>query len=388
MKPHRSVAALALLAAAACSSTPRKPDAFYLPPSPMAAGAPGEVLRIEPDGDGPKGARSMRVLYRSTGLKGEPQAVSALVVIPDGPAPAGGRNVVAWAHPTTGVVPDCAPSLQPDWKKTIPGLEEMVAAGWVVVATDYPGLGTPGVHPYLVGPSEAQAVVDSVRAARRIPEAGAGDRFAVWGHSQGGHAALFTGELAASLAPELRLVGVAAAAPATHLASLIEMDLGTRLGKILASEALYSWSRVYGTPMSAVLFPDAIPVVDRVAQHCIRNGAEGFMAMSEATPLGERFFSSPITATEPWASILRRNSTGSARIPAPVFVSQGTIDETVRPAVTATYAGGLCAEGTPVRYLSVPDEGHIKVAFRTAEDAVAWMGDRFAGKPAPDDCKK
>jgi hypothetical protein len=185
MKPHRSVAALAVLAAAACSSTPRKPDAFYLPPSPMTAGAPGEVLRIEPDADGPKGARSMRVLYRSTGLKGEPQAVSALVVIPDGPAPAGGRNVVAWAHPTTGVVPDCAPSLQPDWRKTIPGLEEMVAAGWVVVATDYPGLGTPGVHPYLVGPSEAQAVVDSVRAARRIPEAGAGDRFAVWGHSQG-----------------------------------------------------------------------------------------------------------------------------------------------------------------------------------------------------------
>jgi triacylglycerol lipase len=50
------------------------------------------------------------------------------------------------------------------------------------------------------------------------------------------------------------------------------------------------------------------------------------------------------------------------------------------------YAGGVCADGTPVRYEAVPDESHILVAFHTADDAVAWMGDRFAGKPAPDDC--
>ena len=388
MKPAPSAAVLLLLACTACVSVPRKPDAFYDPPTPVAAGAPGEVLRIEPDPDGPPGARSMRILYRSTGLRGEPIAVSALVVIPDGPAPAAGRNVVAWAHPTTGVVRDCAPSLQPDWRKTIPGLERMVEAGWVVVATDYPGLGTPGVHPYLVGESEARAVVDSVRAVRRMPEAAAGDRFAVWGHSQGGHAALFSGELAASLAPELRLVGVAAAAPATNLGNLIEMDLGTRLGKVLASEALWSWSRVFDTPISAVVFPDALPVVDEVAQICIRNAVEGAKALSAATPLGNGFFSTPITSQEPWAGIMRRNSPGSARIPVPVFLSQGTSDEVVRQTVTAAYAGGLCARGTPVRYLSMPDETHILVGFHSAEEAVAWMGDRFAGKPAPDDCKK
>jgi len=257
---------LTLAAALGCAGAPLKPDTFYSPPTPIPAGKPGDVLRVEPAPDGPEGARSWRILYRSTGMKGEPQAVSALLVVPDAPAPEGGRSVVAWAHPTTGVVPDCAPSLQPNWRKTIPGLAGMVKAGMVVVATDYPGLGTPGVHPYLVGESEARAVVDSVRAVRRMPEAAAGDRFAVWGHSQGGHAALFSGELAASLAPELRLVGVAAAAPATNLGNLIEMDLGTRLGKVLASEALWSWSRVFDTPISAVVFPDALPVVDEVAQ--------------------------------------------------------------------------------------------------------------------------
>lgn len=92
----------------------------------------------------------------------------------------------------------------------IMGLPELLKRGYAVVAPDYPGLGTPGPHPYLVGESEGHAVLDAVRAARNAPEAHAGQRFAVWGHSQGGHATLFAGLLAQSYAPELQLVGVAA----------------------------------------------------------------------------------------------------------------------------------------------------------------------------------
>ena len=380
------MAALALAAALACAGAPRKPDSFYSPPTPIPAGKPGDVLRVEPALDGPDGARSWRILYRSTGMKGEPQAVSALLVVPDAPAPAAGRNVVAWAHPTTGVVPDCAPSLQPNWRKTIPGLAEMVKAGMVVVATDYPGLGTPGVHPYLIGASEARAVADSVRAARNVKEAAAGKRFAVWGHSQGGHAALFTGQLAGSLAPELELVGVAAAAPATDLARLLALDLGTKLGNVLAAEALWSWSRVYGASLSGVLVPDAIPVVEKVAVDCIRSGSEGVAAFYDALPLRDGFLSVNITGTEPWATVMRENSAGAAPVGAPVFIAQGTIDDVVRPGITALYAGGVCGHGTAVRYLVLPDESHFFIAFRSADEAVAWMDDRFAGKPAPDDC--
>ncbi len=294
--------------------------------------------------------------------------------------------MAAWAHPTTGVVPDCAPSLQLGWKKTIPGLDAMVKAGWVVVATDYPGLGTPGFHPYLVGASEARAVVDSVRAARNVKEAGAGSRFAVWGHSQGGHAALFTGQLAPTLAPELTLVGVAAAAPATDLGKLLEADLGTKLGNVLAAEALFAWSKVYDTPLGKVVYPDAIPVVEKVAARCIRDAGEGIAAFTEAMPLRDGFLAVKMTAAEPWATIMKENSPGASPIRAPVFIAQGTVDTVVRAAVTATFAGGLCADGTAVHYKAMPDEAHILVAFHSADDAVAWMADRFAGKPAPDDC--
>lgn len=383
----RQVLAVAVLAVAtACASTPRKPDAFYDPPALAPGGRPGDVLRIEPVKDGPEGARSFRLLYLGTGGKGEPAAISAMLVIPDGPAPAGGRDVVAWAHPTTGVVQDCAPSLQPDWRKTIAGLDLLVKAGLVVVATDYPGLGAPGLHAYLVGRSEAQAVVDSVRAARNVKEAQASGRFAVWGHSQGGHAAIFTGQLARELAPELTLVGVAAAAPATDLAKLLSMDLGTKLGNVLATEALLSWSRVFDAPMSSVVYPDAIPAVEAVGKLCIRNEREGIVAFHEAVPLREGFVARNLAATPPWGGIMRENSTGASPVGAPVFVSQGTIDEVVNQRVTAEWAGRVCAQGTPVRYLSMPDEGHILIAFRSAKEAVAWMVDRFAGKPAPDEC--
>ena len=128
----------------------------------------------------------------------------------------------------------------------------MVERGYVVSATDYPGLGTPGPHPYLVGISEGRAVLDSVRAARELPGAGGGRRFAVWGHSQGGQASLYTGILAKTYAPELNLVGVAAAAPATELAKLMAEDLNTNGGRNLAAMTLWSWARVFSAPMERV----------------------------------------------------------------------------------------------------------------------------------------
>jgi hypothetical protein len=75
------MAALAVVVALGCAGAPRKPDAFYQPPVPMPSGKPGDALRSEPVEDGPDGARSWRIFYRSTGMKGEPVAVSAMLVV-------------------------------------------------------------------------------------------------------------------------------------------------------------------------------------------------------------------------------------------------------------------------------------------------------------------
>ena len=73
--------------------------------------ANGALIRSEPIEGAPDGAAAYRVLYKSEGLHGEDIAVSGVVIVPAGPAPAGGRPIVAWAHPTTGIVPKSAPSL-------------------------------------------------------------------------------------------------------------------------------------------------------------------------------------------------------------------------------------------------------------------------------------
>jgi len=254
------------------------------------------------------------VLYRSTGLHDEPIAVSGIIVVPPGPAPEGGRPIVAWAHPTTGIVPRCAPSLAIFHFQQLQGLRNMVERGYIVAATDYPGLGTEGPHPYLVGVSEGRAVLDSVRAARGIAGAGGTNRFGVWGHSQGGQAVLYAGLLAEGYAPEMTLVGVAAAAPATDLATLLDDDFKSAGGKNITAMTLWSWSRVYGAAITQVVEPSAMPVVDHLAEECIESIFDWLVRQGIEQPLEQSFLSIKNLATvEPWRSLAMRNTPAPCR---------------------------------------------------------------------------
>ncbi|WP_407150430.1 alpha/beta fold hydrolase [Bradyrhizobium sp. ORS 86] len=375
-------AALALSAVAASAQTP-----FYDASAREIAGPPGTLIRSEPMGFAPAGAQAYRVLYRSIGMHGEPIAVSGMIVVPPGPAPAGGRPIVAWAHPTTGVVPHCAPSLAIFVFQQMAGLRQLIERGAVVAASDYPGLGTPGPHPYLVGDSEARAVIDSVRVARNMPGVGGGNRFAVWGHSQGGQATLYTGLIAKTYAPELNLVGVAAAAPATSLVTLMGDDFKTSGGKNLTAMTLWSWTRVYHAPIDKVVLPEAVPTVDRLANECNESIFDILARRRTERPLEQHFLSVPNIATvEPWRSLALQNSPGVVPPRIPLFLAQGTTDDIVRPEVTRTYMQRQCKAGGKVTMKWLPGVGHGFAAADSADAAVGWMMDRFAGVPAPSDC--
>ncbi|SFM93052.1 lipase family protein [Variovorax sp. OV329] len=353
----------------------------------QAQGARGSMIRAEPMGGAPEGSRAWRILYRSTGLAGEPIAVSGVIVVPDGPAPAGGRPVVAWAHPTSGIVPRCAPSLALGVFRGIEGLPHMLARGWVVVATDYPGLGTRGPHPYLVGRSEGAAVLDSVRAARDFRPAQAGRLYQVWGHSQGGQAALFAGLMAAGQAPDLQLRGIAAAAPATDLETLLRADFRTVGGRNLTAMTLWSWTRTFGLPLDGLVDPLAMPAVDALAHECIESAFDMALRMVSQRGLQKHFLTVPdITRVEPWRSLLLENSPGPLPPGVPLLLTQGSADTLVLLSVTRMYAARQCAAGGRVRLLVLPDAGHGFIARDSAEAAVEWMAARFAGSPAPDDC--
>jgi acetyl esterase/lipase len=367
----------------------RAQTSFYQASAQELVGQPGTLIRYEPMLFAPAGAHAYRVLYRSTGLSGEPIAVSGVIVVPPGATPAGGRPIVGWAHPTTGVVPHCAPSLAIFVFQQMAGLRQLIEQGAVVAATDYPGLGTAGPHPYLVGDSEARAVIDSVRAARNLPGVDGGKDFAVWGHSQGGQAALFTGLIASSYAPELRLVGVAAAAPATSLVTLMGDDFKTSGGKNLTAMTLWSWSRVFRAPIDKVVLPDAMPAVDRLASECIESIFDILARRQTEKPLEQHFLSVPNIATvEPWRALAAHNTPGPLPVSYPLFLAQGTTDDIVAPDVTRAYMQRQCKAGGKVTMMWVPGVGHGFVARDSANAAVAWMMNRFAGQPAPNDCGK
>jgi acetyl esterase/lipase len=369
---------------AACSTGPTTSDAV---PTAVVAGPVGSIVQREALLGAPDGAAAYRILYRSTGLNNEPILVSGAIIIPQGTPPPGGRPIVAWAHPTSGVEPQCAPSLARNLFRQIQGLRAMVEQGYVVVATDYPGLGTPETHPYLVGVSEGRAVLDSVRAARQMPEAAVGSRFVVWGHSQGGQAALYTGLIAKDYAPELTLAGVAAAAPATDLATLVNDDFNSVGGKNLTAMTLWSWARVYNAPIDRVVAPDAMPVVNRLAGECIESIFDILVRRRTERPLEQSFLTvRNFTAIEPWRSLLASNTPGALPPGIPVFLAQGDADQLVRPAVTRAYMRLLCQAGSRVRMVVVPGVGHGFVARDSAAAAVAWMTDRFAATVPPNDC--
>ncbi|HEY7812136.1 MAG TPA: lipase family protein [Nakamurella sp.] len=170
---------------------------FYTLPDPVPAGNPGEVVRTEQPQSAPDGTRAWRVMYHSTDVTGAPILTSAVVIAPTTPWPGGGpRPVVAWAHPTTGMAARCAPSNGIDPFDLIEGMTDLLDAGYAVAAADYPGMGVAGPDSYLVGVTEANSVLDSVRAGQRLAQTGAtpaGDVL-LWGHSQGGHAVLFAAQ--------------------------------------------------------------------------------------------------------------------------------------------------------------------------------------------------
>lgn len=221
--------AVAVIAAVAVKllsggDTSPAPDPFYALPDALPAGRPGTVLRSLEITDPPAGTLGWKLIYISRSHTGERTALSAVVFVPNRPPAPNGRDVVVFAHPVVGVATRCAPSLDRDFWPRIPGLARFLRAGDAVVMPDYEGLGTAGTHPLFVGTAQGHATLDAVRAANVFGPAGASTRFVAWGVSQGGHTALFAAQEAESYAPELELAGVAAAAPASDLGRLLDLN--------------------------------------------------------------------------------------------------------------------------------------------------------------------
>ena len=369
-------------------SLPPRPDAFYT--ATLEPGVvPGTLLRIEPwDRAMPAGSEGWRMLYASRDARGRPALASALLLRSRDAAP-GRRPLLAWQHGTSGVAAGCAPSLLDQPFTHMPALPQALAEGWVVLATDYHGLGTAGMHPYLLGRGEGYSVLDGIRAALAVEALQLDGRVVLWGHSQGGHATLWAASLAAEEWPELALLGAAALAPATDLPALVLAAQATPVGKMLSAYIVEAYA---GTD-PAIAAADYLGAPARwlardIARRCMVDSRALFAVAEASLWPGSLFRRDP--ASGPLGEALRANSPEVA-FTVPVLLAQGEADPLVLPAIQDAWVARQCASAGPARidYRRYPDRDHLSLVAAGSpleSELIAWTRDRLHRVPAPRQC--
>ncbi len=367
------------------SITAHAPDEFYDPPSEVPR-KPGELLRSEPLRDVmlPAGVRGWRILYATTVDDSTPATAVATVFAPADPS-AGPRPVIAWEHGTTGLLQKCMPSLLSLPTKGIPDRDRIVMAGWVVVATDYSFAEKGGPHPYLIGEGGARAALDSVRAARQISGLTLDKRVVVWGHSQGGHVALWTGIIGPRYAPDLEIRGVVAIAPSANIKNILAMnvEIDKRFGPYLA----VSYSRFYpDITFEQAVRPEALDAARQIVNLCdfVPEELQRIEALAAT-------FDGPALATSSNKALQARlkQNTADGPIQAPVLIAQGLSDNVVPSSATDAYVEERCAAGQSLEYWTFAGRDHLSIFQRGTpfeELLIKWTTARLANDPSATGC--
>ena len=367
-------------------------DAFYTASAKqIKAGKPGSVIwsrEVKKTANGrvalPSASKTILVLYRSLDPKGKPIAVSGTIDLPKGKAPKGGFKSISWAHGTVGAADVCAPSRNvaggpaDDYITFTNGRGDgWLKAGYAVVRTDYPGLGTPGPHPYLIGASEGRSVVEIMLAAHQLYPKLSKD-YLIGGHSQGGQASVFAASLAPKLAPKLNLKGVFSYAPASHL-----YEQGNAVSSLgddfkgltaLAVMILYSAARESGVDPSTLVTAEIAALLPKIEEVC------------SAQLQGDDIFGNiaPKDVLKPGATTASIDAALKAmnpnvKIKAPVLIAQGLGDTTVFPSFTEALVNELRTSGNKVTYETFPALTHSGVVTDPAAGAavLAWIKARL-----------
>jgi pimeloyl-ACP methyl ester carboxylesterase len=300
------------------------------------------------------------------------------------------RFIVAWAHGTIGLALNCAPSRQVTDSAISPWLNSMLERGWVVTAPDYAGAGGTGgpavTERYLIGAEQGRDLLNSVRAARNIPQAGAGTRFALYGHSQGGAVALWAAQLSPTYTPELTLVGVGAVSAASDIGSTLhEIWNSPLVGWLLGPSLVSPWTRYYpNLDAKAILTPAGLNhYQEMAATNCISD-----LPPLLINPLMGDFLSRDPTTVPAWRTALLANQAPLLPKGVPAFIGHGLTDPLIYPGISAALLTRYCESGTTVAADWLPGVGHADSAIQAAPTYIQWLAGIIGGEPARSDCGK
>ena len=343
------------------------------------------------------GARAWRVHYASQDYQGNPTESTGLVIAPEDDGQ--DRPLLTWCHGTTGLGDAACPSIQVDPARElaiyfssestasidygIPGLQSFVDAGWIVCATDYQGLGTPGMHHYMVNRTNALDALNIAHVVRGM-SIGAGRRLGCMGWSQGGGAAAALAELDAEYRRELALVGTVAMSP-----GLIPLADPASLGPALAAPTGPPDAHLVMLIAGAAAANPQLKLSDMLTPlgQSIVEGAWNTQAVHHLQDTLGRLFrlKGPIievkaSAVGSWKEAIAAGSALHRRPGCPVHVAMDTFDGgiVVPVAWQQAYVSAVAALGGTVTSQEYPNDDHFSLPASCVSDAQAWLTPLFA----------
>lgn len=364
-------------------------DSFYDAPQEASDSPPGTLLKVEKETDTtkyflPPTATLSRFIYQSETLRGSKVPVSGYVLWPYSPrSQPDGYPIVAWAHGTSGFDANAAPSHHKNLWQHFLAPYQIALQGYVVVATDYAGLGVrkypsgqPIVHEYIASPSQAKDVVHSVTAARAaFPELSA--NFVVIGHSQGGGAAWSVAQRAASTSIPGYL-GAVAVSPYTSL-----LDEQSEITYLLTAAVC---------PGIASAFPEfnRADILTAEGEKRLDMVHETSAAMGSAIAI----LSGADTLKPNWKEnthylrFLALTSNGGKAIKGPLLITHGKSDSILNVAVVekAIKTTADLFPSCQIEYVSLPDVSHVAALPASQHLWMDWIRNRFAGRAVDSGC--
>ena len=338
-------------------------------------GEPGRLIKAEAVEESDEGTL-WRIWYESSGVDDEPIMVGGLVAVPGGDAPDGGFPTISYAHGTVGFGDACAPSRS--YTLTQAGGRQwgVTDTPAVIVDSDYEGLGTDGVHHYLIGVTEGRSVLDATRAAMQIPDAEISNETVIWGQSQGGHAALFAAELAAAWAPELDVVGIVAESPATEM-PLLGAAVQAGIGLHYLIMASIGYAEAYDLDLNEFVSETYWEAFDDMTFGC----SEDFEAALEGLTY-EDLATKSFSDLPDWSAALETNNPGTVKFDVPLLIAHGADDDLVPSLAPDALAERMCGLGQVMEYRLFDGQGH-GMKGEALDEIGAWIDERLAGDDMP-----
>lgn len=420
--------AIGLLTQSSIASAAVSLPPFYAATTQMKAeGKLGQVIKKEKIATTIHGAQAWRIAYVSSDVNDHKTISTGLVVAPIGKAPKGGRPVISWAHGTTGTAQNCGPSqaVNPavplnqyflvggnSWSDYgLPAVDEFIKEGYVVVATDYQGLGGGGKHQYVVSATQGRDAINAIRAAGALKETGAGKKALIYGWSQGGGttiAAASSGDYIAQKGTafdDIELVGFVAMAPPDFVTLAPKDDITEASAESMLDGfaktfsnnvfnfthlAMNLWATQAAYPeklkLTDLYTDEGAKAVDEIMSNKCVHVASDTLTYTYGDQYGA-LMKPKVDNAKAWANAIVAGSVPKAKPVAPVIVYWGTKDTVVPPVMGALYQEQMCKMGANVTRVKLAGEvTHFGTPAAAQPLYLPWVKDRFADKPLQNGC--